>query len=344
MLESNLALKLEEFEDDYCNFHLVDDCEQNLPDNIIRFPISKMDYDNNGNLIQKTDKTTLETTAYTYNAENQLICIDFSDGTYAEYKYDGLDRRIEKNVNGGIVRYVYDGEDILLEYDDTNTLTARYTHGLRVDEPLIMDRASQSYFYHVDALGSITALTDVSGNIAQTYIYDSFGNIVAQTGTIQNPYTYTGREFDSESGLYYYRARYYDAKVGRFITVDPTLRLYLSEFGCVMSNIGVMSTNNIITGFGHFYIYVENNPVNYTDPTGLDGENCCVERFHRGEYWTCICICNAACFTMAIPTFVGALLPPPVGTAVGGATAIGAGAICGQKCANYCVRRATHCD
>ena len=205
-------------------------------------------YDNNGNMISKIDKATLETTTYTYNPKNQLARIDFADGTYATYAYDGLGRRINKNVNGTIMRYVYNGEDILLEYNDTNTIIARYTHGLGIDEPLIMERGGQSYFYHVDGLGSIVALTDNFANIVQTYTYDSFGNIVEQTGSLINPYAYTSREYDAESGLYFYRARYYDATIGRFITADP---------------IGFRSGVN-------FYSYVGNNPVNWVDPMGLD--------------------------------------------------------------------------
>ena len=60
-------------------------------------------------------------------------------------------------------------------------------------------------------------LTDGSGQLATSYVYDSFGNLTASTGTITNPFQYTGREFDSETGLYYYRARYYDPSTGRFL-------------------------------------------------------------------------------------------------------------------------------
>ncbi len=201
-------------------------------------------YDNNGNLTSKTDKTTSATTVYIYNPENQLIRIDFSDDTYAAYAYDGLGRRIQKDVNGAITKYIYDNEDVLLEYDGTNTIIARYTHGLGIDEPLIMDRGGNSYSYYADGLGSITVLTDASGNILQTYVYDSFGNIVEQIGSLTNPYTYTGREYDSESGLYYYRARYYDAKTGRFLQEDPLWNVNL-------------------------YAYCNNNPINFIDPLGL---------------------------------------------------------------------------
>ena len=70
-----------------------------------------------------------------------------------------------------------------------------------------MTGTAGTYFYHADGLGSITSLTDTTGNVAASYVYDSFGNLTASTGTITNPFQYTGREFDSETGLYYYRAQ-----------------------------------------------------------------------------------------------------------------------------------------
>ena len=205
-------------------------------------------YDNNGNLIQKTDKATNETTDYTYDAENQLIRIDLPGGSVAQYRYDALGRRIEKDVDGAITRYVYDGEDMLLEFDGTNTQIARFTHGPGIDEPLIMARGGQSLFYQADGLGSIIDLTDTNGVIVQSYVYDSFGNIKQQVGALLNPYTYTGREIDTESGLCFYRARYYDSITGRFINEDP---------------IGFAA------GDDNFYGYVQNNPVIFVDPFGF---------------------------------------------------------------------------
>ena len=76
-----------------------------------------------------------------------------SPGNTTNYRYDGLGRRVEKEVIAGsttITRYVYDNEDILLELDGSNAIVARYTHGPGIDEPLIMEKNNQAFFYHAD--------------------------------------------------------------------------------------------------------------------------------------------------------------------------------------------------
>ncbi len=210
-------------------------------------------YDDNGNLTRKTLLATGNYTQYTYDAENRLTKVeDFVAGAStpaftSTYRYDGLGRRIEKVANGQTKRYIYDGEDILLEYDGTNSLVARYTHGPGIDEPIAVTKGSNTFFYHQDGLGSVTDLTDSAGATAKSYSYDAYGNILESPGTVEQPYMYTGREFDSESGLYYYRARYYDPSTGRFLQKDP---------------VG-------LTGGINSYGYVINNPVNLIDPFGL---------------------------------------------------------------------------
>ena len=184
-------------------------------------------YDDNGNLTRKTLLATGNFTQYTYDAENRLTKVEeFTAGNptpafTSTYRYDGLGRRIEKVANGQTKRYIYDGEDILLEYDGTNALQARYTHGPGIDEPIAVTKGGSTFFYHQDGLGTVTDLTDSTGAPAKSYSYDAYGTIMDQTGTVEQPYTYTGREFDSETELYYYRVRYYDSSTGRFLQQDP---------------------------------------------------------------------------------------------------------------------------
>ena len=205
-------------------------------------------YDNNGNLETKTDKTTSAVTTYHWDAQDQLIQIDRPDSTTVSYKYDGLGRRIEKNVDSSITRYVYDGEDILLEYDGTNAFVARYSHGNQVDQPLVLQKAGVGFFYyHSNHQGSITHLTDSSGTVANSYVYDSYGRRLSVAESVIQPYSYTGREFDVESDLYFYRARYYDPDLGRFLSEDPI---------------------RFRGGDQNLYNYVFNSPLNLRDPYG----------------------------------------------------------------------------
>ena len=170
------------------------------------------------------------------------------------YKYDGLGRRIEKEITEtavtNVTQYIYDNEDILLELDGSNNIIARYTHGPGIDEPLILENSGVSFFYHTDGLGSITDLTDTTGASVQSYAYSSFGKIeLEQDPAFVQPYAFAAREFDPETSLYFYRARTYDSSVGRFLQVDP---------------IGFSGGINL-------YAYVANNPINVSDPFGLIG-------------------------------------------------------------------------
>jgi RHS repeat-associated protein len=121
----------------------------------------------------------------------------------------------------GPANYLYDGDNLLEEVDNSANVLARYTQDQGIDDPVSMLRSGTTSYYQADALGTVTSLSNSAGALASTYAYDSFGNLTASTGTITNPARYTGREFDSESGLYYYRARYYDPSVGRFVSEDP---------------------------------------------------------------------------------------------------------------------------
>lgn len=212
-------------------------------------------YNKNGNLItHETDTTTFD---YAYDYENRLteVLKDRSGTeTTTQYKYDPFGRRIEKkviNATGAITtNYVYDGQNIIFEYDnETGLEKSRYIHGPKVDEPLAMVRGDTNthHYYHADGLGSIIAITDKDQQVVETYTYSAFGVVKGEGNGIRNPYRFAGREWDAEAGLYYYRARYYDPKTGRFISKDP---------------IGFAGGINL-------YAYVGNNPINRIDPFGL---------------------------------------------------------------------------
>ena len=163
------------------------------------------------------------------------------------FKYDPFGRRIQKSSGSGTTNFLYDGLTVIEELDGTGNTLARYAQGVGLDEPLAELRAATTSFYEDDGMGSITSLSNTTGAVANTYVYDSFGNLTVSTGTLTNPFQYTGRDFDKETGLYYNRARYYDPTVGRFLSEDPI-------------------------GFGgglNFYVYAENDPIDSEDPFGL---------------------------------------------------------------------------
>lgn len=233
------------------------------------------EYDKNGNLIKKTETDEEDgkqkTCTFTYDYENRLIKVEIKKENklnIVSFTYDPFNRRISKTVqkeeiddddNGKndeedsddkivprTTYYVYDSEDIILEYNQKGKIAARYTHGPSIDEPISIERNNKLYYYHYDGLGSVTSLTNRKGKTAESYSYDSFGNLKRQGNKVKNSFTYTGREYDRETGLYYYRNRYYDPKIGRFLTQDP---------------IGMIDGPNL-------YTYCNNNPINFVDPFG----------------------------------------------------------------------------
>ena len=153
---------------------------------------------------------------YTHDAANRLVGVD---GTIT-YTYDALVRRVSKTVNGTVTKYVYDGARVIAEYDGAGLLLRKYIYGPGLDEPVLMQAGANRYYYLFDSLGSVIGLTDALGNMVEAYRYSPYGQPL-QASSVGNPFMFTGREFDSETGLYYYRARYYSPELRRFIEPDP---------------------------------------------------------------------------------------------------------------------------
>lgn len=193
-------------------------------------------YDANGNMLSDGTNT------YVWNARNQLASINVNGESF---QYDAFGRRTAKTTFLGTVNYLYDGLNPVQELSG-GAVTANLLTGLGVDQYLQRTDSNGAANFLTDALGSTLALTDDSGNTLAQYTYEPFGN-TAGAGSSSNSYQYSGRE-DDGGGLYFYRNRYYNPALSRFISQDP---------------IGLAGGLNL-------YAYVNNNPLSFVDPLGLD--------------------------------------------------------------------------
>ena len=207
----------------------------------ISFGSATLTYDQNGNLTSDGANT------YQWDARNRLIGV--TGGTTAVFAYDALGRRASKSINGASIQFIYDRNDIVAEIGG-GTVSAKYLRSLSIDEPFVRQTNDGSEYYHVDALASSLALSDGSGTPITTHEYEPFGMSV-NSGESSNALHYTGREEDHH-GLYYYRNRYYEPRLQRFLTEDR-------------SGLGGGDTN--------LYAYTGNNPIKYSDPLGLYGRD-----------------------------------------------------------------------
>ncbi|MDD3144651.1 MAG: hypothetical protein PHV23_00910 [Candidatus Gracilibacteria bacterium] len=210
-------------------------------------------YDNNGNLKNDGEKT------FSYDYKNRLTKVESSSGIIVQYSYDVMNRRYLKQTEDKTTRYIYSNENILQEIttDETTTTTKDYINGIGIDDLISYEENNNTYYFHKNHLGSVEGITDSSGNLVVSYEYDSFGNFEITSGANSgNTRLYTGREYDSEIGLYYNRARYYNPELGRFISRDP---------------IDISDDVNL-------YAYTKNNPVNFTDNLGLNSKKLITEK------------------------------------------------------------------
>ncbi len=219
-------------------------------------------YDDEGNRTSRTTIGTGAVTEYAWDYRNRLPQVAEKSATgvvtrLVNYRYDVNNHRIAKIVDLDGVgtqvatteRYVYDGDHIALVFDGQGNQLQRFLYGIEVDQVLVQENANGDLLWALaDYQGSVRDVIDSQGNLLNHIVYDSFGNVTSQTNSAVNfRFGYTGRELDSETGLYYYRSRYYDPHSGQFIGQDSL---------------------GFAAGDSNLYRYVSNSPTNFTDPSG----------------------------------------------------------------------------
>ena len=198
-------------------------------------------YDLNGNL------TAQGAAIYSFDPLNRMQSASVS-GQSIEFQYNAHGQRMSKSVNRNMMTSLYEGRLKILEFDESKRVVKRFVYGPGLDSPILMKSGETDYFYHQDRLNSVIALSDISGNIVEVYDYMPYGKPL-NTSSVGNPFLFTGREYDEETDLYFYRARYYDPKTARFLSPDP-----------VGPNGGDLN----------LYAYCAGDPINSRDPMGLD--------------------------------------------------------------------------
>lgn len=205
-----------------------------------------MGYDGEGHLLSKSGNGVSQ--GFTWNALGQLVSTT-RNGVTTTFGYDGLGRRVRKTVNGSTTYYLHDGDNLIMQLDASGNPQLEFSYYPGIDQPHAVRRVSDGavFYYVTERPGHVTALVNASNQVVNQYSYTPFGEAITVSEQVPQPFRFTGREYDSETGLYYYRARYYDPTLARFISEDP---------------IGLAGGVNL-------YAYVGNDPVNHTDPTGL---------------------------------------------------------------------------
>jgi RHS repeat-associated protein len=212
-------------------------------------------YNQKGDLTKKTQGSVSQN--YTYDLEERLISYTNTNGTQTQYAYDGLGNRLQKSVGGVVTRFVNDYSEslpqVLAETNSSNSITNWYVYGTGLMSQGGSTTSSR-YYPLADGLGNIRFVSNSSGAQTKAYAYDPFGNVRSVAGANGTQYEFSTEQLDSESGMYYLRARYYDPTTGRFISRDSVR--------------GALTNPQAQNAYSYGY----NNPLSYQDPSGNTGE------------------------------------------------------------------------
>ncbi len=242
--------------------------EHDEENRLISMGDSDYEYDDNGNQLGVDSAGTSHYLSTYINGEkwNLRMSVREEGIPWTSYSYALDGRRVGKEIawienkpsTWENVHYLYDGQNVVYEFGK-NHPTVRYTHPLAcdglvcgptayafVDAPISGTVDGAKYYYLYDGLGSVTELIDEDENVVNQYRYTPFGESLLKVEGVFNPYQYTGRRYDEETGQYYYRARMYSPSQGRFLSNDP---------------LGMVDGPNM-------YAYVRGDPINHRDPSG----------------------------------------------------------------------------
>ena len=210
------------------------------------------EYDRQGNTLSDGENT------YRYDSLNRIVEVKTKNGDIQKNHYDGEGLRAELEENGRLVAFIFDGDKVVSEKTDNNTI--RYIRGY---ELISSDSAAAKTYYHYasDELGSTTHVTDENGNVYNYYEYDAFGNFLTKAENVPNRFCFTGEQYDPLTSQYYLRARFYTPAIGRFLNED-------TYYGDGLN----------------LYAYCHNNPVIYVDPSGHDVCPLAVQKYKEKGY------------------------------------------------------------
>ncbi|HZZ84375.1 MAG TPA: RHS repeat-associated core domain-containing protein [Anaeromyxobacteraceae bacterium] len=227
----------------------VEEGATDAQDRLLSFGTTTYAYGPNGDLTSKTSAGA--TTAYSYDRQGNLLSVALPDGRRIDYIVDGRNRRVGKKVNGQLVEgFLYDGQLRPIAWlDGTGAAKATFVYGLHVNVPEYMVTATSTYRILTDHLGSPRLVVDTaSGAVVQRMDYDAWGQVLSDTAPGFQPFGFAGGLWDRDTGLVRFGARDYDPSVGRWTNKDPI---------------------RFDGGTTNLYEYAANDPVSYSDPSGL---------------------------------------------------------------------------